>query len=161
MSISKNFEQAIFVLLILATQRDQTPLKSTLLSRILQVSDSSLKKILRKLVLSNLIKSSASKDGGFELVRKIEDISLFCVLSALSDDKNNLINLKISNLSRQIFNNKEHIKQSEQKVLDRISLANNAFCDELKKLSLVELLQSDYKDNLLDWNEYDSSKMGL
>ncbi|MFO8479000.1 Rrf2 family transcriptional regulator, partial [Staphylococcus aureus] len=51
MKISKHFEQGIYVLLILATQEGQGAVKSQTLSEKLEVSDSSLKKILRKLVV--------------------------------------------------------------------------------------------------------------
>lgn len=49
MKINKSVEQAIYVLLILALQKDGEPLKSRILSAHLKVSDSYLKKILMKL----------------------------------------------------------------------------------------------------------------
>ena len=49
------------------------------------MSDSSLKKILRKLVVANLITSNASKDGGFQLNQSIEDITLKDVIEAISN----------------------------------------------------------------------------
>ena len=49
MEINKSVEQAIYVLLILALQKDGEPLKSRVLSAHLKVSDSYLKKILMKL----------------------------------------------------------------------------------------------------------------
>ena len=49
MKINKSVEQAIYVLLILALQKDGEPLKSRVLSTHLKVSDSYLKKILMKL----------------------------------------------------------------------------------------------------------------
>ena len=63
MKIRKSFEQAICILIILATQN--LPVKSIDLSKRLGVSDSYLKKITRQLVVSGLIKSKASKLGGF------------------------------------------------------------------------------------------------
>ena len=44
MKISKSLEQAIFVLLMLALQKDKTPVKSFILSKKLEISDSYLKK---------------------------------------------------------------------------------------------------------------------
>lgn len=46
MKVNKSVEQAIYVLVILALQKDHAPIKSRVLSQILQVSDSYLKKIL-------------------------------------------------------------------------------------------------------------------
>ena len=44
MKISKSLEQAIFVLLMLALQKDKTAVKSFILSKKLEISDSYLKK---------------------------------------------------------------------------------------------------------------------
>ena len=46
MKVNKSVEQAIYVLVILALQKDHAPIKSRVLSQIQQVSDSYLKKIL-------------------------------------------------------------------------------------------------------------------
>ena len=67
MKINKSVEQAIYVLLILALQKDGEPLKSRILSAHLKVSDSYLKKILMKLKKGGLIVASASKNGGYQL----------------------------------------------------------------------------------------------
>ena len=44
MKISKSLEQEIFVLLMLALQKDKTTVKSFILSKKLEISDSYLKK---------------------------------------------------------------------------------------------------------------------
>nr|WEJ76209.1 hypothetical protein M8286_08715 [Streptococcus suis] len=44
MKINKSVEQAVYVLIILALQEDHRPVKSHVLSQVLQVSDSYLKK---------------------------------------------------------------------------------------------------------------------
>ena len=56
MIINQCVEQGIFVVLILSLERDHHPLRSAELSSILSVSDSYLKKILRKLVLGGPIR---------------------------------------------------------------------------------------------------------
>ena len=99
MKISKHFEQGIYVLLILATQENQGAVKSQTLSEKLEVSDSSLKKILRKLVVANLITSNASKDGGFQLNQSIEDITVKEVIEAISNG--DVIEFEISHFSRR------------------------------------------------------------
>lgn len=90
MKLSKHLEEAVYVLLILATQKDQQALKSKTLSNLLEVSDSSLKKVLRQLVVNNLIESTASKDGGFKLKKRINEISLKDVMAAV-EGKNSLV----------------------------------------------------------------------
>ncbi|WP_054759752.1 Rrf2 family transcriptional regulator [Secundilactobacillus collinoides] len=77
MKISKSVEQGIYVTLMLALQKNHTPVKSLVLSQRLEVSDSYLKKILRKLVVADIINSNASKDGGYTLKRSVETITFF------------------------------------------------------------------------------------
>ena len=55
MKLNKSFEQAVYVLTMLALQENHTPVKSHVLSDILEVSDSYLKKILVKLTRAGLI----------------------------------------------------------------------------------------------------------
>ncbi len=71
----QSIEQGIYVVLMLALQKNHEPIKSYTMSQILDVSDSYLKKILRKLVIAGLINSNASKDGGFTLAKSVRDIN--------------------------------------------------------------------------------------
>lgn len=151
MRISKNYEQAVYVLLLLATQKEHTPLKSNTISPILEVSDSSLKKILRKLVVKDLISSSASKDGGFKLKKSIEQISLLDVLNAVEDDQ--LFDYTMSHLSHKIFPNKQHTIKSEELVIHTLKKGELAFANELSKVYLSDLLEADaIKNGAIDWN---------
>ena len=83
MKVNKSVEQAIYVLLILALQRDHTPVKSRVLSQKLKVSDSYLKKILMTMKNNNLITAISSKNGGYQLAQPIDKISLKDVFIAL------------------------------------------------------------------------------
>ncbi|MDU2185615.1 MAG: Rrf2 family transcriptional regulator [Lactococcus lactis] len=106
MKLSKHLEEAVYVLLILATQKDQQALKSKTLSKLLEVSDSSLKKVLRQLVVNNLIESTASKDGGFKLKKRINEISLKDVMAAVEGEE--FISADLSHIGQRIFPNKAH-----------------------------------------------------
>lgn len=142
MKLSKGFEQAIYVILILEIKGQGQPLKSTVLSDELQVSDSSLKKVLRKLVLANLIKSVASKDGGFLLAKPIEQISLLDVLLAVEGEEP--IEFKNHHLARQIFDyqqERDHIAYSEQLLGKALSSATDAYEQSLSTFTLDHLLK--------------------
>ena len=142
MQLSKGFEQAIYVLAILAIKGQGQPLKSSRLSAELQVSDSSLKKVLRKLVLANLIKSVASKDGGFLLARPLSEISLQDVLSAVEGPQP--IQFKNNHLARQIFDyepEKDHIACSESLLAGALTDAQAAYEKSLATFKLDRLLK--------------------
>ena len=87
MRLSKKFEQGIYVVFMLALQLEGRPIKSHILSEKLEVSDSYLKKILAKLAKVNIVKSNASKNGGFQLARTINEISLYDIYQALEEEK--------------------------------------------------------------------------
>lgn len=151
MKISKSFEQGIYVLLMLGLQKDNQTVKSNVMSNILQVSDSYLKKILRKLVLAELITSNASKDGGFQLKKSLKQITLYDVYNAIETD---IITFDVSDLAEHVFNDDEHTKQSKKKVIDTIDLGIKAFNSQLASVNLSELLIEE-NDGYpkIDWNE--------
>ena len=151
MHVSKNFEQGIFVLLILATQFDHRPLKSGQLSQVMQVSDSSLKKTLRKLVVADLIESTASKDGGFILKRTPEKISLLDVMQAIDAP---LINYTSTRVAQSIFPDTAHTKQSELIVQQALEKGGIAFGQALAQVKLDQLLQTDsWSKGSIDWRQ--------
>ncbi|MCI1986357.1 MAG: Rrf2 family transcriptional regulator [Lactobacillus sp.] len=153
MKISKNIEPGIYVLLLLATQTHHTPLKSHTLSQILQVSDSSLKKVLRKLVVHGLITSTASKDGGFVLRRPLTDITLLDVMHALEGPE--LLEFQSSHLAQQIFPDKAHTAASEVAVTTALAAANAAYEAQLAHFYLSSIIKAGaLSDGLVDWEAH-------
>ncbi|KRL59087.1 Rrf2 family transcriptional regulator [Latilactobacillus fuchuensis] len=152
MRLPKNFETSVFVLLILATQQDHAPLKSTRLSELLEVSDSSLKKTLRKLVVADLITSNASKDGGFTLNQAVTTITLADVLLAVEDQQ--LLDYQPSQLTTRLFRNPEHIEQSESLIQATLKQGEAALTDALGQLVLADLLEANaFQTGVVDWRE--------
>ena len=141
MVVNQCVEQGIYVVLILSLNKEHRPLRSMQLSTILSVSDSYLKKILRKLVLADIISSSAGKDGGFQLARSIEEISIYDIYSALEGQE---CELKLSNIGSRIFVHGKEFAGGEKKVVSVFGRANAAFCDELRKLTISELASKEH-----------------
>lgn len=151
MKVNKSVEQGIYVLCILALQKGHTSVKSQTLSSLLQVSDSYLKKLLAKMVKADLITSAANRSGGYQLAKPVTEISVYDVFSALDQDKEVL---ELQHLSDHIFPDKEHSKQSEQKIMDAFNKGFDELYDELKKLKISDLLRSEYMaDGFVDWNK--------
>jgi len=151
MKINKNIEQGIFILLILALQKNHEPVKSNTISHVLDVSDSYLKKTLRRLVLAGLINSSASKDGGFTLAKSIRTITVSDVFKALDVDCHKY---NISKMSRRIFEDEEHIISSEQKILSVFQASTDDFFARLDTLNLSELIKDEYIDmGYFNWQD--------
>lgn len=152
MKVNKSVEQGIYVLCILALQKNHTSVKSFVLSDLLQVSDSYLKKLLSKMVKAQLISSSASKMGGYKLNKKADEITIYDVFSALGEDRDVLT---LKHLSNNIFPDQQHAKESEQLIVQAFDRGFNELYDELKKLKISDLLKEEYLDEgFIDWNEH-------
>ncbi|HEM3467791.1 TPA: Rrf2 family transcriptional regulator [Streptococcus suis] len=149
MKINKSVEQAVYVLIILALQEDHRPVKSHVLSQVLQVSDSYLKKILMKLSKAGLVSANASKAGGYQLGRSIEEISLKDVFYALQLHEDTI---QFKHLSHSIFDDQAHVEESENKILTTLENGLAAFYAQLDQLTLSQLLhQEAYENGAIDW----------
>lgn len=152
MKINKSVEQAVYVLIILALQEDHQPVKSHVLSQVLRVSDSYLKKILMKLSKAGLVSANASKTGGYQLGRSVELISLKDVFYALQLHEDTI---QFKHLSHSIFEDQAHVQESERKILTTLEKGLDAFYHQLDHLKISELLQQEsYKTGAIDWNTY-------
>lgn len=150
MKVNKSVEQGIYVLCILGLQKGHTPVKSQTLSRLLQVSDSYLKKLLAKMVKAHLIVSSASRTGGYQLAESPRNITVCDVFFALDQDKDVL---ELQHLSDHIFPDQEHARQSEKLIQDSFDKGLNHLYEELKKVRISDLLKAEYVDEgAVDWN---------
>lgn len=147
MKLNKSVEQAVYVLLLLALQKDHRPLKSQVLSQNLQVSDSYLKKILIKISHADLVQASASKQSGYQL----DQISLKDVYFALDQQTKTIT---FSHLSKALFAEPEHIKESEQKIVQTLLAGEEAFYERLDELKLASLLHKEaYTTGVIDWEK--------
>lgn len=83
MKLSKEWEQAIYVLLILNQLPQRNVITSTALSERLNVSDSYLKKIIKSLAKEGLVHSAPGKNGGFSLNKPLSEITFYDVFLAI------------------------------------------------------------------------------
>lgn len=136
---------------MLSLQKDHDPVKSYVISKALDVSDSYLKKILRKLVIAGLIYSSASKDGGFSLAKSIRSITVLDVYRALDTDCGGV---SISKMARRIFDDEEHIESGERKIRNVFQAGFDDFFARLNTLHLSELLKEEYiESGCYNWQD--------
>ncbi|MFC6253650.1 RrF2 family transcriptional regulator [Secundilactobacillus hailunensis] len=148
-------EQAIYVVVILARQQDQQPLKSKLLSQILQVSDSYLHKITRQLAVQHIITTDASKTGGLTLARPTSEISLLDIFEAIEGTDSFA---SWNNLRDQVLRLDNHaFKQKFDQVSLQFKQAEESYKATLAKFSIADLL-SDETDSFVDWNNISETR---
>ena len=130
MRIRKSFEQAICILLLIGTS--EGPLKSHELSKMLDVSDSYLKKVTRQLVVAGLITSKASKLGGFILNKKMNDISFLDIFEAI-EGKEKFIE------TTHLVDTELNIQHTEDIIINHLDAAENQYKQKLKEINLGEI----------------------
>ena len=149
MKISSRFEQGIYVIIILALEKDHRPVKSSTMSQLLDVSDSYLKKILMKLSHSGLIHSSASKRGGYTLVCSADEISLKDIFVALDEGEDLFTQ---SDYAEKLFSDRAHVRESTDKIMKALDAGLDAFYGSLDELKISDLLEEGaWQSGVIDW----------
>lgn len=149
MKMKSGVEQAICILIMLATQIEQRPIRSAILSRRLDVSDSYLKKVMRSLVVSGLVDSEAGKDGGFRLKRTPEEITMLHIYEAIEGTHSFV---RPTNLAEKVFLRADKIKDKKQEVLAVFFDAEQQFKSRLEKYTLGSLLvEGSDRVSATDW----------
>lgn len=82
MKLNSPFVQAIGILIMLAELPPEASLKAKQLSERMEVSQGYLQKIAKNLKDAGLIRSSASKNGGYQLQHDVDEISFLDIFNA-------------------------------------------------------------------------------
>lgn len=131
-------EQSIYVIVIIAKQESGKAVKSQVLSEMLGVSDSYLKKILGKLVRAGILKSSASKTGGMSLGKEPQNITFLDIFEAIEGETPFLHNHNLRE-TVQTNNIDEFVKKADR-TLEIFKEAEYAYKDSLAKYTIADLL---------------------
>lgn len=162
MKMSKAVEQSLVVLVMLALQKDQLPIKSYLLSNCLEVSESYFKKTMRKLVVAGIVKAIASKEGGFQLARPIESITLLDVYEAIEGDSSFINSTQLADRiflrqesDKKVEDVQEALKTATNDVLSAFNDAEQEFKNSLRKYTIAQVLDGIQKDSFekIDWRQ--------
>ena len=94
---------------------------------------------------------NARRDGGFQLARPVEELTINDVYHALEGEGNEM---KLSGLAHQIFDEDEKLAEDEKRVVEIFDKAVDAFENELKKISISDLLfKTDYTNGKTHWSD--------
>lgn len=145
MKIRQSFEQAVCILLLIAS--NDGPLKSHQLSEILKVSDSYLKKITRQLVVSGLITSKASKLGGFVLNKETKDISFLDIFDAI-EGKESFI--ESTHLMDRVFDSSLKVAETESVIMEYLQNAEKQYRLKLQEITLDRLIEVAHKKDIME-----------
>lgn len=138
MRLKKSVEEAISVLLFIASEYQEKPIKSNVISQRLGVSDSYLKKILRKLVIGDLVYSNVSKGGGFTLAKPISQITLLDIYYAIEGPESFF---STANLISRIFDSQQKCRSVESRLNRAVTEGEQLFLAALATHSLAQLVE--------------------
>lgn len=152
MKLTNASEKALAVIAILATQEKGESVSSNIIINRLEISPSYTKKLLRKLVVANIIDSVSGNGGGFRLKRKLEDINLLEILEAIEG--------KISTYPdygtlERTFSDFNETVESAQSIVKEIFLqADNKWKEQLSTYTVYDVLMTIFNNNItsVDWN---------
>ncbi|MBF0713503.1 Rrf2 family transcriptional regulator [Gemella sp. GH3] len=154
MHLTKSTEQAICIMVMLYFQDRRIYLNSKEISDRLDISPTYLKKIMRKLVVNNLVKASTGVGGGYRY-RENKKVSLYDIYEAINGPID-LFVLKTDYIAR-IFKGAKEISRRYEEYLSTISEFNKILKQSLLSVTIEDIARNILQENStirLDWNNW-------
>ncbi len=155
MNLTKGLEQAVCIITLLATQDKRFPIASHIINRRLKgASPSYIKKIMRKLVVNDLVTSISGSNGGFSLAKDPESIHLLEVVEALEGP---IITYPNTGMINQVFSDLGPTANHGEIVLTEVfKQADNQYKNYLRQQTVAQLIRESLNHRdipILNWNE--------
>lgn len=153
MKLTKSTEQAICIMLMLYYQDRRIYLNSKEISERLDISPTYLKKIMRKLVVSNIVKANTGAGGGYKYIEG-KRITLCDIYDAINGSVD-IFNLQ-SDYIAKIFNGAKDVEKRYNKYLESLKHINDSIKASMRNISIDEIAATVSGDaNIrLDWNKW-------
>ena len=155
MHLTKSNEQAICIMVMLYLQDRHVFLNSKEISQRLNISPTYLKKIMRKLVVNDLVKANTGIGGGYKY-KSNKKVTLYDVYVALNDEVE-IFALKTDYVSK-IFEGALAVDKRYSKYLKKVNTVNKAIKSSLEEITIENLVEDILEENSkirLDWNNWE------
>ncbi|MGF7047218.1 Rrf2 family protein [Paenibacillus sp. DS2015] len=152
MKLTTGVEQAICIIVLLSTQDSRSPLASDEISKKLDVSPSYLKKIIRKLVVKQIVTSVSGNNGGISLAKEPQYITALDIIEAMEGP---ISIFSDSGLIAKVFKDGKYSKKGTATLLSVFDGANHLLRDYFSKITTADLLKEIMEQSglpELDWN---------
>ena len=133
MHLTKSTEQAICIMVMLYLQDRHVFLNSKEISQRLNISPTYLKKIMRKLVVNDLVKANTGIGGGYKY-KSNKKVTLYDVYVALNDEVE-IFALKTDYVSK-IFEGALAVDKRYSKYLKKVNTVNKAIKSSLEEITI-------------------------
>ena len=155
MHLTKSTEQAICIMVMLYLQHRHVFLNSKEISQRLNISPTYLKKIMRKLVVNDLVKANTGIGGGYKY-KSNKKVTLYDIYVALNDEVE-IFALKTDYVSK-IFEGALAVDKRYSKYLKKVNTVNKAIKTALEEITIENLVEDILEENSkirLDWNNWE------
>ena len=155
MHLTKSTEQAICIMVMLYLQDRHVFLNSKEISQRLNISPTYLKKIMRKLVVNDLVKANTGIGGGYKY-QSNKKVTLYDIYVALNDEVE-IFALKTDYVSK-IFEGALAVDKRYSKYLKKVNTINKAIKSSLEDITIENLVEDILEENSkirLDWNNWE------
>ena len=155
MHLTKSTEQAICIMVMLYLQDRHVFLNSKEISQRLNISPTYLKKIMRKLVVNDLVKANTGIGGGYKY-KSNKKVTLYDVYVALNDEVE-IFALKTDYVSK-IFEGALAVDKRYSKYLKKVNTVNKAIKSSLEEITIENLVEDILEENSkirLEWNNWE------
>ena len=155
MHLTKSTEQAICIMVMLYLQDRHVFLNSKEISQRLNISPTYLKKIMRKLVVNDLVKANTGIGGGYKY-KSNKKVTLYDIYVALNDEVE-IFALKTDYVSK-IFEGALAVGKRYNKYLKKVNTVNKAIKSSLEDITIESLVEDILEENAkirLDWNNWE------
>ena len=155
MHLTKSTEHAICLMVKLYLQDRHVFLNSKEISQRLNISPTYLKKIMRKLVVNDLVKANTGIGGGYKY-KSNKKVTLYDVYVALNDEVE-IFALKTDYVSK-IFEGALAVDKRYSKYLKKVNTVNKAIKSSLEEITIENLVEDILEENSkirLDWNNWE------
>ncbi len=151
MKLTNATEKALAVVAMLATQENSKPIPSAVIVERLHISDSYTKKLLRKLVVGNVIASVPGNSGGFSLDRELKNISILEIVEAIEGEVSTYPGY--GTLAHAFTEFPEQINEGETTMKDTFSSADKLWREELSNQTLDKIFLKTFGDRevVVNW----------
>jgi transcriptional regulator, Rrf2 family len=155
MHLTKSTEQAICIMVMLYLQDRHVFLNSKEISQRLNISPTYLKKIMRKLVVNDLVKANTGIGGGYKY-KSNKKVTLYDIYVALNEEVE-IFALKTDYVSK-IFEGALAVDKRYSKYLKKVNTVNKAIKTALEEITIENLVEDILEENSkirLDWNNWE------
>ena len=155
MHLTKSTEQAICIMVMLYLQDRHVFLNSKEISQRLNISATYLKKIMRKLVVNDLVKANTGIGGGYKY-KSNKKVTLYDIYVALNEEVE-IFALKTDYVSK-IFEGALAVDKRYSKYLKKVNTVNKAIKTALEEITIENLVEDILEENSkirLDWNNWE------